>query len=172
MHIFNFRVAASARAFRAGAGTWFPFAPDNSTRIGTPWANHVNAGVLMEGSEKYVFPADHKIGGVLKAKAGDIWLHVELLDEVDVVDGWVAVRHMGVDVAPLNENPVLDFKPMALGLTFQTENGFKLYSVHPDTHVRTLLLEGGAGILQIDMGVTVAGADPLSGQPLNFIRPT
>lgn len=144
MKKYSFRVPASARGFRSGAAVTFPFAAETSPRI---VGGYVNKGVLMEGDEIQTLSSDYLVNGVIKGKAGDIWLHITLLDEVEVVDGWTAVRHMGVDIAPLVENLPQVYPNYRSELLFTSDQQIEIYRV-TDTG-DTLLISVPAGQIKI-----------------------
>lgn len=65
-----------------------------SARKGDPWP----LNTVMQGSEIWIAPADG-----LNVKAGDTWLHV-LLAGTTVVDGWMAIIHLGKQYMVLTDH--------------------------------------------------------------------
>jgi|CXWL01.1.fsa_nt_gi hypothetical protein len=122
--------ATSRRGFRNGANAQAPFAIETSALISN---GYVNANVLMEGDEIFTVPADVLIGGIAVAKAGDVWLNVTLLNEVEVVDGWVAQRHMGVDVMVLGENIPVEYPDFVYDAS--TESEWPIEVFHNDVSI-------------------------------------
>ncbi len=133
--------ATSRRGFRNGANAKAPFAIETSALISN---GYVNANVLMEGDEIYTYPSDMLDGSTVIAKAGDVWLHVTLLNEVEAVDGWVAQRHMGVDAMVLGENVPNEYLNFRAGIFFDADTPFRVLKVNLDG-TRTLILQEPIG---------------------------
>ncbi len=63
---------------------------------------NLQLGQIAKGDTIFTYPADEVISGVLRAKAGDQWIHVFEMNGAPV-DGWMAITHLGVIYTLLTE---------------------------------------------------------------------
>ena len=63
---------------------------------------NLQLGQIAKGEDIFTYPSDDVVDGVLRAKAGDQWIHVFEMNGI-TADGWMAITHLGVVYTLLTE---------------------------------------------------------------------